>query len=123
MNETENQTQSKVVKKHATAVVLHLFYTELFEEIRANLDFLGNEFDLYVSVPKKRASFVETIKNYYPDAHVLKVENRGRDLAPFLEFLKVILPLDYEILLKIHTKEQFIDQMAFLGVKMYLISC
>ena len=33
MNETENQTQSKVVKKHATAVVLHLFYTELFEEI------------------------------------------------------------------------------------------
>jgi glycosyltransferase involved in cell wall biosynthesis len=105
MNRLEYTIQSKVEKKHPIAVVLHLFYTELFDEIRTNLDFLGNNFDLYVSVPEEKANFIETIKSYYPDARILKVENRGRDLAPFLEFLKIILPLEYEFLLKIHTKE------------------
>jgi glycosyltransferase involved in cell wall biosynthesis len=105
MNKPEYPIQPKDIKKNSTAVVLHLFYTELFDEIRLNLDFLGDKFDLYVSVPEEKASFIETVKHYYPDAHVLIVENRGRDLAPFLEFLKIILPLEYDCLLKIHTKE------------------
>lgn len=105
MNKPEYPIQPKDIKKNSIAVVLHLFYTELFDEIRLNLDFLGDKFDLYVSVPEEKASFVETVKHYYPDAHVLIVENRGRDLAPFLEFLKIILPLEYDYLLKIHTKE------------------
>jgi glycosyltransferase involved in cell wall biosynthesis len=105
MNKPEYPIQSKEIKNNSTAVVLHLFYTELFDEIRANLDFLGDKFDLYVSVPEEKESFVETIRRYYPDAQILKVENRGRDLAPFLEFLKIILPLEYDNLLKIHTKE------------------
>ena len=105
MNRPEYIIQSKVEKKHPIAVVLHLFYTELFDEIRTYLSFLEGDFDLYVSVPEDKENFIETIRSYYPDARVLKVENRGRDVAPFLEFLKVILLLDYELLLKIHTKE------------------
>ena len=105
MNKPDYPIQSEVIKKNSTAVILHLFYTELFDEIRTNLDSLGEKFDLYVSVPEEKASFVETVKHYYPDAYILVVENRGRDLAPFLLFLKIILPLEYEFLLKIHTKE------------------
>jgi len=107
MNRPEYMIQSKVEKNTPIAVVLHLFYTELFDEIRTYLSFLEGDFDLYISVPEDKANFIETIRSYYPDARVLKVENRGRDIAPFLEFLKVILPLDYELLLKIHTKETF----------------
>lgn len=105
MNKPENQPQLEVEKRHPTAVVLHLFYTDLFDEIRTRLDLLGSDFDLYVSITQDNANFSETILNYYPNAHVLVVENRGRDIAPFIEYLKIILPLEYEILLKFHTKE------------------
>jgi len=105
MNKPEYPFQLEVQKRHPIAVVLHLFYIDLFEEIRTHLDFLGSDFDLYISVPEDKANFSKKIRDYYPDACILFVENRGRDLAPFLEFLKIILPLDYELLLKIHTKE------------------
>ena len=105
MNRSTSLKEVKAQKSHSIAVILHLFYTELFDEIRATLDNLGGNFDLYVSLPETKAEYIETIKGFYPDAHVLIVENRGRDLAPFLEFLKVVLPLDYDYLLKIHTKE------------------
>ena len=105
MDKPKNSIRSEHIKNNSTAVVLHLFYTELFDEIRTYLDFLGDKFDLYVSLPDEKASFAERIKHYFPDAHILVVENRGRDLAPFLEFLRIILPLEYDYLLKIHTKE------------------
>jgi len=105
MKKTENLCQPKIIKRHSVAVVLHLFYTKLFDEIRTDLEYLGKNFDLFVSVPEERAEFIEIINKYYPDAHILLVENKGRDIAPFLEFLKVILPLEYDLLLKIHTKE------------------
>ena len=96
MNRSTSLKEVKAQKSHSIAVILHLFYTELFDEIRATLDNLGGNFDLYVSLPETKAEYIETIKGFYPDAHVLIVENRGRDLAPFLEFLKVVLPLEYD---------------------------
>ena len=92
-------------KTHPIAVILHLFYTELFEELRGYLDNLEGHFDLYLSLPEHLSDFETVIRYHYPEAAILLVPNRGRDLAPFVEFLKVILPLGYESLLKIHTKK------------------
>jgi len=105
MNTSADLTQLQPVKRHSTAVVLHLFYTELFDELRSYLEHLQGEFDLYLSLPESQAEFENNIRQHYPEAVILLVPNRGRDLAPFVELLKLILPLNYETLLKIHTKK------------------
>ena len=92
-------------KRHETAVVLHLYYTELFDEVKSYLDNLSGAFDLYISLPEDQAAFESRIREEYPDATILLVPNRGRDLAPFIELLKIIIPLDYKTLLKVHTKK------------------
>jgi len=92
-------------KRHETAVVLHLYYTELFDEVKSYLDNLNGAFDQYISLPEDQAAFESRIREEYPDATILLVPNRGRDLAPFIELLKIIIPLGYETLIKIHTKK------------------
>ena len=105
MNTSTTINEIKPVKKHATAVVLHLYYTELFSEVQSYLDHLDDEFDLFLSLTEDQSAFAKNIRTKYPDASILIVPNHGRDLAPFLEFLKIIVPLGYETLLKVHTKK------------------
>ena len=47
----------------------------------------------------------ETILQKYPDARIYRCENRGRDMAPFLEIFSSISALDYRYICKIHTKK------------------
>ncbi len=75
-------------KTHPIAVILHLFYTELFEELRGYLDNLEGHFDLYLSLPEHLSDFETVIRYHYPEAAILLVPNRGRDLAPFVKFRK-----------------------------------
>ncbi|HBG59264.1 MAG TPA: hypothetical protein DDW97_00615, partial [Anaerolineaceae bacterium] len=105
MKTSFNINQLTTDKRHETAVVLHLYYTELFNEVKSYLDNLGDAFDLYISLPEDQAAFESRIREEYPEAMILLVPNRGRDLAPFIELLKIIIPLGYETLLKIHTKK------------------
>lgn len=105
MNTSPDINELRPEKKHATAVVLHLYYTELFAEVQSFLDNLDDSFDLFLSISEDQFAFAEKIRAIYPNASILLVPNRGRDLAPFLEFLKIIVPLGYERLLKIHTKK------------------
>ncbi len=105
MNISTTVTELKPMKMHPLAVVLHLYYTELFDEVQTYLDNLDDAFDLYLSIDEDQLAFTERVFAKYPGATILIVPNRGRDLAPFLEFLKIILPLGYRTLLKIHTKK------------------
>ncbi len=94
----------------STAVILHLFYPDLIHEINFFLANINDFFDLYVSVPlnldinmvkdelKKGLKNIAKIKIY-------RFENRGRDIAPFLKFLKEVVNKNYKQVLKIHTKK------------------
>lgn len=87
-----------------TAVILHLYYTELWEEIRGYLNNL-DQFDLYVSVTDNAdKAVVNRITQAYPQAHIVKVENRGRDVAPFMKIFADISSR-YEYICKIHSKK------------------
>lgn len=102
---TKDVTQSNWRKKHETAVVLHLFYPELFDEITEYLKNLGEDYDLYVTIPEENVELAEQVRKYYPDAYILVHPNLGRDILPFLNILKSILPLNYKLLLKLHSKK------------------
>lgn len=88
-----------------TAVILHLFYTELWPEFEKYLENLGGEFDLYVSLTNRSGGDpTERILKRYGDAKLYAMRNRGRDIAPFLKILRDIVDRDYKYVCKIHTK-------------------
>jgi lipopolysaccharide biosynthesis protein len=91
-------------KKSDTAVILHLYYEDLFEEIKNYLKKF-DDFDLYISIPDSLNGIEENIFSSFPTARVLKTKNRGRDMAPFISIFRVISEMNYQYLLKIHTKK------------------
>lgn len=92
-------------RHHDTAVILHLFHTELWTEVAEQLDALDGEYDLYVSLPEDASAAIEqTLRAQVPGACLVRWPNRGRDVAPFLAILGAIEPLGYSQVCKIHTK-------------------
>ena len=91
----------------AIAVVIHLFYREMWPELREYLANISIPFDLFISLPGEPAydATVEDIRKLFPDAVVRRIENRGRDVAPFLEFLNSRALSAYPYACKIHTKK------------------
>lgn len=96
---------SPPTRTHDVAVILHVYYPEIFSEIAAYLSNLEKEFDLYVSIPDTHTALAGKIFAAFPQAYLTISENRGRDILPFLRILKAIQPLGYDCLLKLHTKQ------------------
>lgn len=92
------------VKVNETAVILHLFYEDLFEEIEKYLKNLDG-FDLYVSIPQSNRGVMDKIFSSFPNSKIVFTENRGRDIFPFISIFKRIVPLNYKYILKIHSKK------------------
>lgn len=94
------------IDKKKTAVILHLYYVDLwdyFSEKLRNLD--RSKFDLFVSVPSGQESIAATITKEYPSACIVTVPNRGRDVLPFLKIMTILEGQGYEHVLKIHSKK------------------
>lgn len=99
----------RTTRQNDCAVVLHLHYEELWGDIKLYLDSLAETgFDLYVTVTSS-ASGVKVAKDY-PNAHIELVENRGRDILPFLKVLKTIKDMGYVAVCKIHSKRSVYRQ-------------
>lgn len=95
---------SGMVKRHDTAVILHLYYTDMWEEIFGYLANLDWDFDLFISIPREAAFSEERILRKHKHAYIYRCQNRGRDIAPFLRILAAINSLGYKYALKVHTK-------------------
>ncbi len=88
------------------AVVVHLYYPDLWEEIGHYLGQLREDFDLFVSLcTETGAGFDAQIRADFPHAEVRSFENRGRDIGPFVEFLRDRRLARYELVCKIHSKK------------------
>lgn len=89
-------------------VMVHVFYVDLWGEIETYLRNIVYPYTLLISVVDDRdreylASRISTLKSIQ-DVVIKKVENRGRDIAPFLvSFREEVLSLDY--VCHIHTKK------------------
>jgi lipopolysaccharide biosynthesis protein len=96
--------QAPPVRQHDQAVILHLHYTELWNDIRDQLQAAvgPHGFDLYVTVTSGEAMLA--VLRDFPAAHVELVENRGRDILPFIRLLKLISTMGYLAVCKIHSK-------------------
>ncbi|MGQ3889232.1 rhamnan synthesis F family protein [Legionella sp. CNM-1927-20] len=89
------------------AVMCHMFYVDLLEEISGYLKNIPFPFDLFITTDTQAKK--AEIENYFLEwtrgsVSVKVVENRGRDIAPkVIEFAHIYS--QYEFFLHIHTKK------------------
>lgn len=91
------------------AVILHLYYQDMWQYFSPQLNFLINtqKLDLFISMIENDTT-TETkneILKDYPKAHIFIMPNRGRDVLPFITISKILLNSGYEYFLKIHSKK------------------
>ncbi len=89
-------------------VFVHLFYTEMLDELLEYVQNLSDrqdiEYDLVVTLCAHHAEIEQKIYAFKDDAKILIVENRGYDVAPFLQAVKSVHLHDYDYLIKLHSK-------------------
>jgi rhamnosyltransferase len=71
------------------AVLLHVYYTDMLDEIFLYLKNLNHPFDLYVNLTTGyEVGSVEKIKGQYPEAIITISPNKGVDVGGFYSLLK-----------------------------------
>ena len=89
------------------AIILHIYYTDLWEEFKFKLLDLSVDFDLYISLTNGNANIESDIINTFPHSKIFWFDNRGLDVGPFFHILKYFIEndLNYQYLIKLHTKK------------------
>ncbi len=88
------------------AVVVHLYYPELWADFAAAIAALPEPCDVFVSGPLRARDAIERIvRLQFPHAVVFGVSNLGRDVLPFLRWLRIAGVDRYEYVLKLHSKK------------------
>lgn len=89
------------------AVMVHLYYPDLWPVIRERLLNIGVPFDLFVSVQLKDKDIVlEKAGKMHKTTNIIAFPNRGRDVLPFLLLAEQVNKAgQYEYLLKLHSKK------------------
>ena len=99
------RSELPIAKPARVAVVVHVFFPELLEDIVRQLAAIPVTFDLIVT--NASGSAIKIDGKRLPRASnvvVLDVENRGRDLWPLAQLVNAGLLDPYELVLKVHTK-------------------
>lgn len=88
------------------AVALHIFYGDMWEEIKDKLLNITQPYKLYVNLVEGYTdiSIIEKIKTFKGDSVIIITENRGVAIGGFLRLFKII-DNDTDLLLTLHTKK------------------
>ena len=98
-------SQQNFKKSGNTAVVLHLFYGDLYHELSPYLQ-NATKMDLFVSIGADISpAIVARLQEDFPNVYLVNYPNRGRDVLPFMNLLQVLQSFGYEYACKIHTKK------------------
>jgi lipopolysaccharide biosynthesis protein len=102
-----NEINQKFERKSKVAVFVHVFYDDLVRPLVD--DYLSCAFgkaDFFISLGGNVSlDSIAYMKDHCVNLRIHSSENRGRDVKPFLEMLKVAKHLGYEIGFKVHGKK------------------
>jgi lipopolysaccharide biosynthesis protein len=89
------------------AVVLHLFYVDLFDEILDQLINIVEPFDLYITTPFEAdvPQILAASERRCIGVKILLCRNKGRDVGPFLALYRTGYLDNYHAVLKLHSKK------------------
>lgn len=95
---------------------LHLYYHDQLDFMIKKMKNINNcDWDLYVTVCEENPVSTRKILSFKKDAKIIKVENRGYDIWPFIQILRMVDIDDYDVVLKIHTKNYRKESLNFIG--------
>jgi lipopolysaccharide biosynthesis protein len=88
------------------SVIIHAHYLDLWDSYKDLWHLLKElKFDTYITVTSLNEEIKRKILATIPQAHLTLVENRGRDILPFIETSRKIKSIGYESICKIHLKK------------------
>jgi len=88
------------------AIVIHAYYPDIFREILDRIAALDKRYKLFVTTPFDREEIIRNMLKKSGLGHsLLRVENRGRDILPFLKIIPLVIEEGFSSILKIHTKK------------------
>lgn len=99
---------TKVVKSGASlAIVIHAFYTDIFDDILEVLSGLRHlTLKLYVTTTEENEEAIRSsLERSGFTYHLLITRNHGRDVLPFLKIMPEIIRSGEQLILKLHTKK------------------
>lgn len=92
-------------RRHDLAIILHLHYGDLLDDIAPYVDNVEDGADLFVTVREGcYPEMAQRIHALWPDAVVASYPNHGRDVLPFLRVMSVVGGLGYSAICKVHGK-------------------
>lgn len=102
-----SEINQSFVPQHDAAVILHAYYEDLAcELVEKYIAQHQGKLDLIVTIRSDvKASTLENIKSSFNNVFFILVDNRGRDIRPFIQALKVAEGFGYEYICKVHTKK------------------
>lgn len=87
------------------AVVAHIFYPELANELLDATVRLDEPHDLFITLVEGQSDYLKAeISARFPKAMIWVFPNRGRDILPFMSLINTGAFFAYELICKLHTK-------------------
>src|SRR5579871_3846925 len=96
-------------------VVLHVYYEDAWPDLEGALRQMQIPFDLIVTTVAGRDRLAHSIRSTYPDADIIVMDNRGRDVRPFLVLLESGRLDRYRYVCKAHGKKSSDGDRKYLG--------
>ena len=90
---------------HPLAIVMHVYYEETWDDLAGVLRRLAVPFELIVTTVPGRERLIGAIRREFPQAEIEVMENRGRDVRPFLTLLERGRLDRYRYVCKVHGKK------------------
>lgn len=86
-------------------VIFHIFYHNQIDYYISKLrNINGVEWDMIVTLSRQSKDTIEKLKRLKPDTTFMIVENIGYDIWPFIQAIKVRDVMNYDYIMKLHTK-------------------
>jgi tetratricopeptide (TPR) repeat protein len=89
------------------AVFFHLYYFDLWDEVRSYLQNIEEAFDFYVNIVESiwEPQMVDRIRRDFPHARIIVSPNRGKDIGGQLASMEQVDFSHYDVFCLIHTKK------------------
>jgi lipopolysaccharide biosynthesis protein/LmbE family N-acetylglucosaminyl deacetylase/GT2 family glycosyltransferase len=92
-------------KASNTAIVIHLYYPELADDLLNYID-ASSQVDYFINLPAHIDSeVVQKFCTSKRNTYISISPNKGRDILPFIATLEQVTSLGYDYLLKVHSKK------------------
>lgn len=102
-----SEINQKFTPQSDTAVILHAYYEDLAcELVDKYIAQHKNTLDLIITIRSDvKAETLTKIKETFSNVFFILVDNRGRDIRPFIQAMKVAEGFGYKFICKVHTKK------------------